>query len=87
VSVRARARTSSEICVTAATVLILFVVHVVLGAGVRAADASDGRARPGRHPAPTVCEPERGSGHRLIVRTHPDATRPVSEGVPPASTG
>ncbi|MFD4027777.1 class E sortase [Streptomyces sp. NPDC058576] len=38
----------------------------------------------GRYLTLTTCEPEWGSSHRLIVWAHLDATRPVSEGRPPA---
>lgn len=38
----------------------------------------------GRYLTLTTCEPEWGSSHRLIVWAHLDATRPVSDGRPPA---
>ncbi|MEV4875696.1 class E sortase [Streptomyces cyaneofuscatus] len=42
---------------------------------------------PGRYLTLTTCEPEWGSSHRLIAWAHLDATRPVSEGGPPALSG
>ncbi|MFJ6441343.1 class E sortase [Streptomyces sp. NPDC091649] len=42
---------------------------------------------PGRYLTLTTCEPEWGSSHRLIAWAHLDATRPVSEGRPPALSG
>ncbi|MFJ8667956.1 class E sortase [Streptomyces sp. NPDC093600] len=39
---------------------------------------------PGRYLTLTTCEPEWGSSHRLIVWAHLDATRPVTQGKPPA---
>ncbi|MFJ6609789.1 class E sortase [Streptomyces sp. NPDC091289] len=38
----------------------------------------------GRYLTLTTCEPEWGSSHRLIAWAHLDATRPVSDGRPPA---
>ncbi|MEW1612107.1 MULTISPECIES: class E sortase [unclassified Streptomyces] len=42
---------------------------------------------PGRYLTLTTCEPEWGSSHRLVAWAHLDATRPVSEGGPPAPDG
>ncbi|WP_137988267.1 class E sortase [Streptomyces vilmorinianum] len=42
---------------------------------------------PGRYLTLTTCEPEWGSSHRLIAWAHLDATRPVTQGKPPALTG
>ncbi|MGY3681313.1 class E sortase [Streptomyces sp. TE33382] len=39
---------------------------------------------PGRYLTLTTCEPEWGSSHRLIAWAHLDATRPVTDGRPPA---
>ncbi|MFG2772532.1 class E sortase [Streptomyces sp. NPDC048350] len=42
---------------------------------------------PGRYLTLTTCEPEWGSSHRLIAWAHLDATRPVTQGKPPALAG
>ncbi|GAB2928942.1 class E sortase [Streptomyces sp. NPDC058869] len=55
-SVRLVVRTFSELCITAGTLIILFVVHLLFWTGVKAADAAEGeidalRSRWAREPA------------------------------------
>ena len=43
VSVRLIVRTFSELCITAGTLIVLFVVYVMFWTGIKAADATDGQ--------------------------------------------